>query len=392
MAPVRALSLALTFCALPALAAANGMRVGEGRAHFGLELETGYDSAVVATVAIQSVPSSDLVLRYRPQMRLDLPSPSLSLALSWRLDYNQYAGLAVASTEELNFLGAEAGVTLTVDRSGPLSLEIAERLVRSDQTANVAVGFGVLSLRNELTPKFIVRPGGGALQFDASYTHILELHTDRTIGGNPGALAGADYQVHRFKLESRWRFYPKTALVLDTSIDLRRYGAPGNTEMNPLRLLVGVAGLVRQRVAIVVKAGYGDTLIESGYRSLIAHAEIDWKPSDTISAKFGYGRNFDGVSGPHVFFADDRVYLTAQALVAGRFTLRGEAKADFIAFGGAAGRFDRNFILGLRGDYDILAWLRAGLGYTFTHHDAENGPPGALYDRHEVGARVFAEY
>lgn len=409
-----------------AQAAPGGVRLGNGRLHPSFEVNSRFDDAVAATI-VGSAPgalASDLVLHLKPAVRLDLPSPKISLTAGAHADYNWFMGVSSLATRELSFLAAAADLIIAINRGGAFSYEVSERFSRSDRTTNVALGSGILSTYNEVTPfKISVRPGGGAITIEGSYTFVLENYENRTLGctdpntpefSDPNSpnfkdlpecatldktLQVASYQTHRIRTEGRWRFFPKTGALIEASIDFRRYpdrlaGAPENVPSTPLRVMAGLAGLLTPKLTLVLKAGYGDTLIANGYRSLIAHAEMDFSPSETVAFKLGYARNFDAIATPLAYFGSDRVFGNLAMLVGGRLGIRLGGALDFLSYGGGSGRLDTNSELSVAMDYEILAWLRAGLGYTFTHHDvARTGETlDWSYSRNEAGVRVIAEY
>jgi len=190
-----------------------------------------------------------------------------------------------------------------------------------------------------------------------------------------GDLKPADRWEHRFHFDTRWRFLPRTALLVHFDFALVEFPTKGDNYANPsqmpMRATVGLAGLLTRTLSFNVVAGYGDSLVESGdsYRSGIAQIELTQRfPSLGTSISGGYKRDFRTA---HVFryYGEDRVFLAAgQKLLNDDLSINIRAEYSFLGFGEAVeategqgasqttvGQEDR------RKDHRIR--ISAGLGY-----------------------------
>jgi hypothetical protein len=224
----------------------NGIKVGNGRLHPYFDLETRVDSGAGYFPPDESTSPDDLspdlsgevAMRFRPGFQLEIPSSTLALNLNANLEYVLFTGLITERSGAASHMEGAADLTARLNPDAPLSLELSNQFARSDRSRTAAVGTGVLSLFNETRAKAPWRPGGGAVELTPSVGYALELFQPLSgvapIGCtegpcNPLVVEQFDYGDLRFGLEGRWRFLPKTALVLDTGLDLRSYFNDGTS-------------------------------------------------------------------------------------------------------------------------------------------------------------------
>ncbi|RYZ34976.1 MAG: hypothetical protein EOO71_37180 [Myxococcaceae bacterium] len=143
----------------------NGIKVGSGRLHATLDLETRLDSGVGYFLEddgfgpLSPDLSGELALHVRPGLMLDVPSQKLALSLRGNLDYVAYTGLLTPGSSAASYLGGMADLALRFDPEGTLSVEVGDQLTRSDRTRTVALGAGILSLYNEARIRAQWKPG-----------------------------------------------------------------------------------------------------------------------------------------------------------------------------------------------------------------------------------------
>ncbi|MFN7131706.1 MAG: hypothetical protein ACK4N5_06460 [Myxococcales bacterium] len=409
-----AVALALCLVGAPARADENGFKIGEGRLHPFFALESRFDSAAAVVPKNQSVPNSsfeiagDMLLRFKPGLRFELPGNNLQLNLAGNLDYVQYAGVINPSTRVASRMQGEADLDIGINRSGVISLDIGDHFVRSDRTVNTVLGVGALSLFNDARAQVNIRPSGGALSFEPNYHLATEFFSPfsavRPAGCasnnpqcDPTAVSRLNYMNHRFGLNARWKFLPKTALVLDSSLGYRTYIAGGQgVPLLGMKAMAGLAGLLTQHISTTLKLGWGQDFTNNSYKSLIGTAEVAYLFSQTGQIRGGYVRTFEPVGGNFISYGDDRGYLDARFFLGGRVTLRGYAAYDFLSFRGASNTGSAHNITGdVGGDYQFFPWLTTGVGYLFTNRSSADGQSFlnlANFQRHEIYARVHLVY
>lgn len=386
----------------------NGFKVGSGRLHPYFDLETRLDSGVgyfAATDGQAPTPSGlspnlsgEFAMHFRPGFRLDVPSSRLALNLAANLDYVLYTGLMTANSGRASHLEGAADLTARLNPDAPLSLEVSDQFVRSDRTRTAAIGAGVLSLYNEARVKVPWRPGGGAVELTPAAAYGVEFFeplgatspVDCTEGVcDPLTAERFDYGNLHFGLEGRWRFLPKTAVVMDTGVDLRSYFNDGSEGATLVRARLGVAGLVSPKVAVTAKAGWGQNLAAAGGGSFLAQLEGTYLFSPTLSFKAGYLRTLEPVAA-YGLFTDDRAYGEARALFGGKLSVHAGGSVDFLGFTGE--RSDTVVSLDVGPEYQVRPWLSVAAGYMLGARSSSVTGGGLNYTRHEGYARVSVTY
>ncbi|MCY1033204.1 hypothetical protein OV207_17225 [Corallococcus sp. BB11-1] len=382
----------------------NGFKVGSGRLHPTLDLETRLDSGVgyfldQGTGPLSPDLSGELALHVRPGLMLDVPSRKVALSLRGNLEYVAYTGLLTPNSSAASYLGGMADLALRFDPEGTLSVEVGDQLTRSDRTRSVALGAGILSLYNEARIRAQWKPGGGALELTPALAYAMEFF--EPLGGLPAVgcteaecdpLAASQFNYGNLRLgvEGRWRFLPKTALVADTGLTYRGYFNDTTTPGAALlHAMAGVAGLVSPRITLAAKAGWSQNLASGGGGSLVALAEGTYLWGPSLTLKGGYMRSFEPVAA-YGTFRDDRFYAEARSLMGTRLALHAAGALDFLSFSGD--RSDTLVTLDLGPEYQIRPWLLGAVGYRLNTRSSSLDARGLNFTRNEGYARLSATY
>ncbi|AGC43533.1 hypothetical protein MYSTI_02206 [Myxococcus stipitatus DSM 14675] len=384
----------------------NGIKVGNGRLHPYFEFMSRVDSGVgYFNDAQEQLPggvspdlSGEVALHFRPGFKLDIPSSRLAFNLNANLDYVLFTGLMTKGSGAASHMAGAADLLARINPDAPLSLELSDQFARSDRTRTTAIGAGILSLYNEAKARLPWKPGGGAVEVAPSVAYALEFFEPLAASApvdcgdgvcDPLRADRFDYGNLRVGLESRWRFLPKTALVLDTGVDMRRYFNDGGPEATLLRALVGVAGLVSPKVAVMAKVGWGQNFGDPGGGTLIAQLEGTYLYGPTLTFKGGYLRTMEPVAA-YGIFRDDRGYAEVRSLLGGKLTLRAAGAVDFLSFAGA--RDDTVVTVDAGPEYQFRPWLTGAMGYTLSKRSSSVDGGGLNYTRHEGYARILVTY
>jgi hypothetical protein len=387
----------------------NGIKVGDGRLHPFLDLETRVDSGAGYFPPPGSigpdVPASDLggevIFHIRPGLKLEVPSPKLALNLTAQADYLLYSGWMTPASTNASHLQGMADLSARLNPEGTVGLELTDHFTRSDRTRTAAVGAGVLSLYNEVRLTVPIRPGGGAIELTPEASWAVEffeaLGAERPVGCtesvcDPVAVETFDYSNVRAGLDARWRFLPKTALVLDTDFDLRSYFGGTNPNARLLRAMVGLAGLVSPKVSVTATAGWGQNFGAGGGGTFLARLEGTYLMSPAMTFKGGYVRTLEPVSA-YGLFRDDRGYLEARALFGGKLALHGAVAYDLLSFSGATTpRGDNILTVDVGPEYQFAPWLTGAAGYVLNTRSSSAVGAGLNYTRHEGYVRLSVMY
>lgn len=138
-------------------------------------------------------------------------------------------------------------------------------------------------------------PGGRALDFTLGYAYDLTRYDD---------LEQIDTDEHIFRFLGSWRFYPMTYAFLESTLALSTYANPledadsqtGNfVSGTPFKVYAGMSGYITEKLALLVRAGYGNSLLESGenFSSFIGMAQVSWRFGPNTILHVGIARDYD---------------------------------------------------------------------------------------------------
>ncbi|MGC4122089.1 MAG: outer membrane beta-barrel protein [Myxococcales bacterium] len=373
-----------TLLATPAVAEGPGLKFGSARLHPYIELEPWFDSAV-SVVDSGQIPG-DLLFHIRPGFKFEVPSSMVAFNWLGNFDWVQYSGLMNKGTLAASHWAIDSDLDLAINRDGQIALDVGDHVVRSDRnTSSPSLRYGTLSLFNEARLKLSIRPYNGSITIEPGYKFGVEVfspYSKISVCGtgpvtpecNPDQVSAFDYMNHTANLNGRWKFLPKTALILDTAFNARQYmnsvGGVRSKDMLSLKATIGVAGLLTTHWEVMLRAGWGQDFSLNTYSSVIGQAEVGYLLSETGSLRLGYVRTFEPTGGStYNSFGDDRVYLDGRILLGGKLTIHGALSYDYLNFrgAGATGKDQHNIAFDLGLDYEIKPWVTVGGGYRLTY-------------------------
>jgi Putative beta-barrel porin 2 len=385
-------------------AEANGFSFGDaGKLHLYGNLDFRYDTN---PVFLPLNPVADFALRARAGLNLNRPSEKLDLSLGVFGEWTQWMGLVRVSTRELSTFQAMINFSLLANKEGKVTFFLDENLSRNDIPANAAINQRLRSLRTLTLLGTDFRPRSRALEFRAAYSLDFTFYDrDQISVLNPDSLT---FMTHTPQLRALWRFFPRTAVVLEAQGAFTHYPLQDPTiptpGLNGLRVMTGLQGLVTDKIEVVAKAGYGNSFITvaaglSNFSSVIAQVSLAWRPTDTTTLGIGYSRDFQPVP---IFgwYSYDRPWLEAQQLLFGRIVASLRAQYMYQLFGrpavaGVAPRADHVVFGEARVGYQIQRWLRGSIYYQpdfrFSAFVSPRGVSGA-YERHVIGMDLTGGY
>jgi hypothetical protein len=384
----------------------SGLAVGRAaRLHLLLGIEGRYDSlagqgTITSGAGASAANPGDIILHVRPGLRLHAPGPSSDLDVAASVDWTQYSGW-LGPTADLGFLGANFRAAYEMGRSGPWRVRFSDSYARTDRTTNPALGVGTLTDTNNFGMRASYAPGGGSLEASAGYEFGLEAY-ELTAAGTDGcttaSCSGTRYSdfgsyTNRFTLGGRWRFLPKTAIVLDASFAFRNYNDETlSIPSHPLRVEVGLVGLVTEKLRVTLRAGWADTLAARGadFGGPVGEFQIGWDPTPTIGLTAGLLATVEPVSDLFGWYNDYRLFTSGRLQLFGRLQLLGQGRMDLLAFANS-GRTDLQAALDLQVEVELFRLLRAALGTTLTVRSS-SAEAIYSYQRAEVFLRLTVAY
>jgi hypothetical protein len=394
----------------------NGLLVGDGRLHPYIDLEGRYDTAAYVNPANGEL-EPDTIFHIRPGLLFDSPGPNFSIAFNGDADGMLYLN----QFSLLSHVQGEATLDLGVNREGVIGLDVSDHFLRSDQSAAVLIGVGVLSWYNDARIGVPIRPGGGALSIEPGFDFAFDTFdpfpnptNTACPATNPACPAAFNYDNYAFTLLATWKFLPKTGFVLDADYIFRDYtlvgGSPSSVPTNGLHVMVGLAGLLTLHLSTIVKIGWGedfgigdaahDTLSVPSANNLIGHFELAYIPSETIRIAAGFIRTWQPVGGiaDAITFVDNRPYAELRFLLGGKLSFHAYGSVDFVTYDAVIGgpTPSRTYDIVARVDpsaeYEIANWFRISAGYVFSTLLINGSLSAGSYLRNEVYLRLHFQY
>jgi len=366
--------IGLAFNAYSAQAEGNGLLIGETRLHLGIGLEGGYDTNV--NYSPSSYAMQDATLHIKPNLKLITPPKGILFELGGGVDIVKYFGIDDSRSSDYSTLNADAALNLTINPNGQVKLILSDLFSRNNDPRSDAIGNFNRST-NSAGGALNYTPSGGAFIIESGYKFYFDMY-DKDTG-----LSFMDSIAHQPYLSITWKFFPKTAFVLDSSLDMRSYpnqfNQDGKTFTNQdqmgIRATAGIMGLLTPRLSTILKIGYGDTLASKGdsYRSAIGEFELTYDFNIQSKASFGYSRDFKPVS-MYGYYGEDKVYARLNYLLAGRIMFNLGGSFAYQLFGkplitdtNLTGNTDLVLDVNASLEFMINRMLSAGVSDTFTN-------------------------
>ena len=323
-------------------------------------------------------------------------------------------------------VGLDANLALTINPTGRFSVYLHDEFSRTirpfvDQ-ALVDEGAGTAEVptyardRNVVGTELRLQSAGGVLKGALGYDYALDFFEDDLFDF-------VNSHSHEFRLKLTWQFLPQTALISLTEVTYQDYFRSMDEASTALddhwraRSLIGLNGALTRTLGFTAMVGYagGFYSFADDFDSVAIHADLRWRPRQTLQFQVGYDRRFQS-SFIGNFVKQDRIYATHRLLLGGAFLLGAEVALSFdktgVAYaqdmmtllGNEEERKDIRLSASLYSEYRFTDWLALNLtlGYYGDFTDYEyNDPigsgtavlpdPGGGYHKFEawLGLRAF---
>lgn len=402
-----ALALLIAVHAFAQVEQAPGIKIGEGQLHPFLQLDGRYDS-LVGYFGPNNSASGEIILHVRPGLSFGLDNASTFINFTGSGEYLWYTGLLSPSSTQLSRFQANVALDTKFNRDGAVEVDLGDNLTRSDRTQNPALGVGVLSLYNSVYLQAPIRPGGRALEITPKVNWGIEFFEPLLQGFVPGCTSGntacdpltvsqSNYSNLNFGIAAKYKFLPKTAIILDVNTDWRAYLNATQNQKFIFRALAGLAGLISPRIAVTLLAGYAGDFSNGSLHTVIGNAEVSYTVSEQSRVAVGYNRSFAPVP-VYGAYVDDRGYLRGGlGLFGGRLLLNAQLSADYLSYitqpdNPLASRND--FILGVSAGPQVFitSWFDVSATYGLTFRTSTAALQSLNFPRHEVMLRLNFHY
>ncbi len=240
-------------------------------------------------------PEGVFTLHVRPGVAFFNPQYD-KIALSLALDVNAFLPFGEQAVTDQTTVGGKARVGVALFPKSAFTITLYDEFERSlwmrpqiFQNAN--------RNRNEVGVDLSLHPGGKALDFTLGYAYELQRFDD---------LNELDTDAHKFRGLFSWRFYPMTYAFLEGEFRTFEYrreatdpevSAVGNyVPGTPLKVYAGLSGYITERFALLVRAGYGNSLLERApddFSSFIGQLQLSYRFSAKTVLHAGIARDFE---------------------------------------------------------------------------------------------------
>jgi hypothetical protein len=363
--------------------------------------DVGYDSNVFYGSGSQE---TSAVMHVMPRLEITnaerdgtIPSGTY-YNLSASVDFVKYLSSVDAVTSQ-DAINPSLGGSAEFSSGQALSFSLSETFSRYQQAPYVASATSSARYNpitrddNMASASLRFAPGGGRLRVMLRYTNLIDKYEG---GYDTGSNMG-----NEGVLDIGWRWLPRTTIyaqVAQGAITYFNSGTSGQVSY-PLRTLVGLRGLLTEKLSVNLAAGYSNAFYSgnttpSGLGNLGLVAEVNYAMSVLSRAGFGYHHDF--ANSPFVggFYNMDAIYGAFQQMVASRVVTYLFGRYENRRFGAeATGRTDNYIMGGAAIDYIIGKFLLVGASYSLNLNRTAGGSiPGVDYTKHILLFRLGVTY
>lgn len=325
-------------------------------------------------------------------------------------------------------LALDIGLRLTVLPQRPFSFSVYDNFTRQIRpfTENINPTANLARIGNQGGLELHFQTDGGVFQLMTGYQFALDFFED-------GTFQYGNSFNHTISMQETFAFLPQTALVHDTTVQIRNYfnystsSSPVNlSDSVAIRTRIGLNGAITTNVSISGMIGYAAGFYQSvnpaydqDYDAPVGQLELRWTIVEGSRLSLGYDRDFQAAFLGN-YYSRDRGYVAFQTMIAGVFLLGIDAEVAYVDYGvitaplGPTGvpmpignlpsREDIRVAAGLFAEYRFTDWLgiNASARYMgaftdYRYNLPDPGPPPSVlldpgaYNKFEafLGVRVF---
>ncbi len=372
-----------------------GFRIGNLELHPGVGVEVGYDTNVFLE---ETDPLGSVLFRISPHIDISTltsratdgdshddgevtpPTVTFNAGLGGSL----YIFLA---DEARNDVAINANFELNVLPQRPFGFTIYSQYNRRIRAFSDQRGANYANNTNDAGLRLNFASRGGIVTGSVGYSFRFNLFEGTS--AEEGDFRFANNFTHRGSATFNWQFLPSTALVYELTVDHTTYQNEATTGTSDvplalltnnntrLRSLVGVNGALTPKISFLAALGYGAAFMTDDVRdgeelrlrefdTLLARAELRFRPTVTTNIAVGYERDFLG-SLLGNWRVRDRGYLRFNWLIGRSFMLGTHLWLAHLKFGTLLA--PDGSVLGTEEDRtDIVAAANIFAEYRFTDY------------------------
>jgi hypothetical protein len=282
--------------------------------------------------------SDVFMLKLRPGIGMYNPGFS-KVAVTAGIDANIRVPLSGSQTDkDLIDVGGVAHMAVSFFPKGPFTFVLHEQFRRDLWNRPASTVANANRNKNKLGADMVIKPGGGAIEFTLGYDWDIDRYDDAS---------NMDVDQHRFRLLGSWRFYPLSYVFIESTFNMLDYpnaapeseGSLGNYRAaTPVRASAGLSGYFTERVALLVRLGYGNSLLEEqlaapdNFEMLVGMAQLSFRFGPGTVLHVGGAHDFETVifGGYRSYF---RGYASLDQRLGGFGMLHIDAAYDYRDYG-----------------------------------------------------------
>ena len=226
------------------------------------------------------------------------------------------------------------------------------------------------------------------------------------VDGDKISTASQDKDAHVLSFLTSWKFFPKTAAVLDARwsfVDFQDTEAGASRDGKPFRVTGGLKGLLTNRISIIGNLGYSHSFHDEGtsFSGLLATAELSYRLEPAFEATLGCHREVRDSAFAN-FSVRNQGYLRSEVHFLTKYTLGGNVGYDHYSYSPSNGdiaveeRTDPVFRAGVHAGYNPAEWLlvaaRLDMTQNLSDFKGSSDTNPVAYSRQVVLAEVRATY
>jgi hypothetical protein len=407
----------------------SGIRLGDFELHPGVGAEGGYDS----NVFLSQTPEDSPVLRISPHLYLqtlsgeradDAGPPPVEFRFGVSGALKHYFETSAGTN-----IGVGQDAKLTLRPGSIVTFELTEAFKRNidpftEPAAPIPDTGGPMSpepappdtdlsayARDQLTLGARTQLGtrGGVFKTGLGYKFAIDHFEADEFAVNRS-------NSHTVQGDTSWEFFPKTALFWDGAVTRHNFinstdelslaemetVSSIRNDSTTMKTRLGLNGGLTARVGFTLAGGYSAGFFDAGdgFETVLAQAEVRWRPQETMLWSLGYDRETT-VAYQGNFVLMNRLKTGTQLMLGGTVVIQGRVELAFLDFGedpDIGERDDMHFLANLSGEYRIVDWfaITAEASYwqnftdfVFVNEMGDEDP--AKYKRFEgwLGVRAF---
>jgi Putative beta-barrel porin 2 len=380
--------------------------------HAGIGAEYGYDTNVFYS---NTDTQGSAILRVMPYLELTNASrngptaTNVTFDLRGGLQYRHYFSDASDIQPYRDAWMPNGGLSVNVGGGSQFGFGFADVFARIEDppyaNSGVIIGGPIDRYNNQASIEGRWSPGGGRLTSLLRLTDMFDYYS--------GQYSYANAVTNTLTFDVSWKWLPKTAVFFDAQQGNVDYlnnqsvspttGQTLKVSSYPLRVTVGLRGLLTSKTSALLQVGYANGFYSSGgstngfLGSTFAEAAVTVRVTELSRLVVGVRHDF--INAVIANFAyEETAYLSYTQQIAGRLALDLSGRYAHLSYQGnlvdlaqqMSGRTDNLYQAGAALDYFMRNWVYLGVGYSFL--DNRSNVPVDSYVKQQVFARLGITY